>query len=424
MLYYLLVCYYAFLRPMARNDITGVQYILEIAFWVCNGGYILYELFEMWEKGPADYFNLGVKGSTNILDIILCVFWLTLFSLRAYFVFVYDGFDEFIPNEATGLQRFYIFIFGLQITLLTLRFLTLFSNTKYLGVLLKIVKLMCISILKFLQIYIIVIVGALFGLWFIVTTNACSPPDGVTHEEHFENNPELEDICNNYRVTTIPWGLIYIFEVFIGSGDLFGVGEQPMGILFMVAVTLFGTLILTNLLIALMTTEYEEVQKQAQAEVIFNETELTFDLTSRSRQMPPPLNVISTIVAFVIHILNFFFALIHPQILNIYAYIDYSTFEKFRKFHPWRFKVDWKKKGRVNLEDQTQRDKLKSHYHYDRADILHLYIFSNICFKTFSSASIPKKKRRQRSKSSTEKNMRNEHQHYQKQKKRKRENED
>ena len=57
--------------------------------------------------------------------------------------------------------------------------------------------------------------------------------------------------------------------------------------------TMFGTLILTNLLIALMTTEYENVSERAAAEVMCNQAELAYDLTTQtSRMMPPPFNIV------------------------------------------------------------------------------------------------------------------------------------
>eukprot|EP01084_Bolivina_argentea_P174525 302312_1 len=79
-----------------------------------------------------------------------------------------------------------------------------------------------------------------------------------------------------------------------------------------------------------MTTEYENVREQAQQEVVFNQTELTFDLSNRSRLMPPPLTIIVYVVSFIVMICNFILcACCHPK-LNIYAYLHYDTFEIIR----------------------------------------------------------------------------------------------
>ena len=57
--------------------------------------------------------------------------------------------------------------------------------------------------------------------------------------------------------------------------------------------TVFGTLILTNLLLALMTTKYDDVRERAAAEVMCNQAELAYDLTTQtSRLMPPPVNIL------------------------------------------------------------------------------------------------------------------------------------
>ncbi len=52
--------------------------------------------------------------------------------------------------------------------------------------------------------------------------------------------------------------ILNIFKYQIGTGDLSGTGqditEEPFAVLLMIIATIFGTIILTNLLIALMTT--------------------------------------------------------------------------------------------------------------------------------------------------------------------------
>eukprot|EP01084_Bolivina_argentea_P057953 105838_1 len=100
MLYFAVVCLYAIARPMERGDLKSLAhlYLLELIFWICNGGYVLYECFELWEKGPSAYFNLGVKGQTNLLDAVLCVFWIYLFITRCYFYFGWIDFDPLQPS--------------------------------------------------------------------------------------------------------------------------------------------------------------------------------------------------------------------------------------------------------------------------------------------------------------------------------------
>ena len=78
--------------------------------------------------------------------------------------------------------------------------------------------------------------------------------------------------------------------------------------------TIIGTLVLTNLLIALMTTEYEKVSERAAAEVMFNQAELAYDLTTQtSRLMPAPLNLIPLVFSAIIWFFNLIISLINPK---------------------------------------------------------------------------------------------------------------
>lgn len=123
----------------------------------------------------------------------------------------------------------------------------------------------------------------------------------------------------------------------------------------MVIATLFGTLILTNLLIALMTTEYENVQEKAKDEVIYNKAELTSDLSKRSRLMPPPFNILALVVTLIIDIINFFTALISPSYYNIYTYIDHQLFFNLQSFNIWQFEYDdWKDITGTTLKYKTR----------------------------------------------------------------------
>merc|ERR1719273_2551714 len=108
--------------------------------------------------------------------------------------------------------------------------------------------------------------------------------------------------------------MIYTLQVFIGVTDLNGVVGQRIAHLFMVIALFFGTLILTNLLIALMSTKFQEVSQRASAEVMYNKAELTYDLSKQtSRRMPPPINLLTIALFVVVWILNLIISLIYPN---------------------------------------------------------------------------------------------------------------
>ena len=142
-------------------------------------------------------------------------------------------------GERDVAQSVYVCVFAFQIFFLTVRFLQLSANNPYIGTLWRVIRLMAVEIAKFLFIFGVFLVAFQFGLWLITSTNQCA-------DERFADEEE----CADYRVPTAIDGLQYVFEVFLGTGDLSGVADDGPSIIFMVCVTLFGALILTNLLIA------------------------------------------------------------------------------------------------------------------------------------------------------------------------------
>ena len=106
----------------------------------------------------------------------------------------------------------------------------------------------------------------------------------------------------------------------------------------MIFATFFGSLILTNLLIALMATEYEDVSEKAAEEVMCNKIELAYDLSHRSRLMPPPLNTLVFIQWGMVWWFNFIRSVINPKD-NLYAYLNYHSFQKLKESNPMALAV-------------------------------------------------------------------------------------
>ena len=93
--------------------------------------------------------------------------------------------------------------------------------------------------------------------------------------------------------------------------------------------TLLGTLVLTNLMISFMTSEFHKVRQQAQKETLFAFIELTHDLSHRSRLFPPPLNIIVVAITCVVMLFGSLVTLINST-WNIYIWLNFGFFEKFR----------------------------------------------------------------------------------------------
>eukprot|EP01084_Bolivina_argentea_P022070 40994_1 len=348
MLYFGFICYYVSTRPIDGHLSTQTDLALEIALWSMNLGYILFELQEFAEKKWTRYIY---SGNANLLDIAISIIWIILFVLR---MIIIDRKPFFEYDNPSNMQRIYVFGLGSQVILLTFRSLELFSSSESLGVLVKAVKFMALPITKILFIFVLAMTGFLFGLWVITATHECA----------YDPNGES---CSDYQMFTLWDGLIYVFQVFIGSGDLSGVGESstenPFAVFIMVIATIFGTIILTNLLIALMTTQYENVQEKARSQIIYDKAELTYDLSSRSRLLPPPLNIVVFIIAIIIDIINFFLALISPTKLNIYTKIHPHLFFNLKHYNLWRCRYDlWKPVHAITSKYKTRVDILKWYF--------------------------------------------------------------
>eukprot|EP01083_Nonionella_stella_P015190 42500_1 len=114
-----------------------------------------------------------------------------------------------------------------------------------------------------------------------------------------------------------------------------------------------------NLLIALMTTTFEQVYSQARTESAFAMAETTYDLSHRSRFMPAPICIYIFAIAAIVHCLNFIPALIAPQTLNIYNYINHYRYECLTKFKFSEMKCNHKQEEEEEEDDVYKLKKRK-----------------------------------------------------------------
>eukprot|EP01083_Nonionella_stella_P233942 823765_1 len=272
----------------------------DAVLWILALGFISYEIAEWVDKG-REYFS--ASGLMNIWDIMISICWALIFVINWMinpndYPYRYSRVEE---DARPVFIKVYTLLFGFQIFLLSTRFLTLFQNTQYLGGLLKIVQMMAQEIFKFFSVAIVVIAAFTFGFYFIYGL------EGITDED-----------------TETPVGfwatILFAFELFIGGGTN---DESYVGAVFTVVLTVCGALVLTNLLIALMTTKYEVFQETAQEEVHFMQIESVIDLAYRDRLMPPPLNVIVYPLSVIVHLVTTLCAL---TCCNCYSSISRSTY--------------------------------------------------------------------------------------------------
>eukprot|EP01083_Nonionella_stella_P279695 951395_1 len=316
--YLLLLFAYAYYWPL-RSDAMSL-FVLEIVFWFSNLGYILYEFHEFSEKGLRQYFNLAMMGDANVMDAMIGITWVVLFATRVT-LGNHQDFHSKLGDSADVdtnhhdnmdiLEIAYSFVFGIAILLVTARSVKILGNSQYFGALILIIKTMFKEMLRFVLLYILMMVAVLFAL-------RC-----------------MGDKAYNRDGDPTAWDeLLYIFQLFISFKNIDDFdadfdpeldGYDPTDPLddwikiYLVIATLFGTLLLFNVLIALMVSKYELAKKQADRDVMLNRTEISFDLLRRSRHMPPPLNIVMYAFTFVVWCLNCIIS------LWSYANIDFVT---------------------------------------------------------------------------------------------------
>ena len=151
--------------------------------------------------------------------------------------------------------------------------------------------------------------------------------------------------------------------MFVGSADLSGVNDEPIALVFVIIATIIGSLLLTNLLIALMTTRYENVEEEAKSEVIYNRAELIYDLSDRRRLMPPPLNILVLIITFIVDLIGFPFGMCKPRWLH-YSRIDSQIFFNLQGFNIWHCEKSDKWKSSRGNSTYDSRRKICKWYFY------------------------------------------------------------
>merc|ERR1719242_986277 len=233
------------------------------------------------------------------MDSGICALWIALGSLRLS--------DSYVAMDSI-LDETYRILFAITLIALTWRFVIVFNTNLYLGKLLKIVKVMTWEAVKFMGFMLVVLLALVFAARFLAAND--------------KDSSDLDEFW---------YGIFFTVAVFFGGDDgAWSQSGDTVSIIFMTLVGLFGTMLMTNFLIAILTNEYERVSDQAAAEILFNKTELVYDLRHRVRLLPPPLTTLAILIGCVMWIINFFVSFCKPS-WNLYGSVDHSTFKRMKQ---------------------------------------------------------------------------------------------
>ena len=333
------ISFYILVNPVyPENPVDFSEWVL----WICNIGYILNEVLEFIDQG-RQYF--AVNGLLNYFDIIISFLWMVLLIIRIHSALVGEEIDgEYISpyqqrvknDDNTGdmlgefwwLSQVYTTIWAAQLVLLCFRSLAVFLSAQYIGILFRMIELMMASIVRFSFFVLTVIIGFLFGLYYI---------DNIPHRDL---DGEIEGTESFIGADGVYDHLLYLFASLVGMAEIeshLKVGsDDPMlevAQVYSIVFIIFGTILSMNLLIALMTAEFDRVRSRANTEYAYARATLTYDLSHRNRFMAPPLNIFVLVIAWLVHIINFFPALLFPDTLNVYYYLATDHYDFMRNFN-------------------------------------------------------------------------------------------
>ena len=267
----------------------------EVLLWFCNLGYTI---FEIWDcsthpQGIKGYFGEWTNWFDSALVAIFCFMGGLRYSIR--FSFRFDncnltdpGFNRANdPNcdKDTWPNLIFVICWSISAILLWLRMLQVFSISRSVGPFIRMIGNLYFELVAFLKIF------GLFTFAFVFAGLFVS----------VEEIPEFK---------TIPFGVLTIFRASIGEYpmlDEIGYNDQNGDLnvryiminILSVTWMLVGTILLLNLLIALMAKTFDDLSELNNQQVIFSMTQRAYDLDASAAVMPPRL-------VYIIYIINLY----------------------------------------------------------------------------------------------------------------------
>eukprot|EP01083_Nonionella_stella_P080159 220125_1 len=291
---------------------------IEWIMWIFNAGFISNEISQLILEGMYQYFS----DVGNAFDVLIIINWIILFLMRFWCRHLYDNYaTQCTGNHDKNATLVYMFVFCLQIIILWSRASMIFRRSRQIGPFLSMIPGMIKDILNWAFVLSIFFVGFCFGVDFIVAG-------------------DIDPLLCNVGGSMGDFSLVteYIFILLMGQSDWSYL--EPNGCIsnrrsimlkvFLWFFSILGTILLLNLLIAMMASTYERIREGTAKQVNFARAEQTYALAHRHAIIPPPLNG----VVFAVSCVWFFFEFLvfvfscGKAIININGivplYIDYN----------------------------------------------------------------------------------------------------
>ncbi|KFD47429.1 hypothetical protein M513_11698 [Trichuris suis] len=307
-------------EEMARKELRGPPpSLLEwvIILWIL--GLIWVEVKQLWDLGYHNY----ISNMWNILDFITNTLYVATITLR---VIAYVWVENELKSPETNhlgrmLPRRYWnewdptliseCVFATANIFSSLKVIHMFTINPHLGPLRISLGRMIIDIVKFFFVYTLVIFAFACGLhqlfWYYswMRKSECQRSGNLLLSEEslldykHSCNPKVSSFSNLFvTVETLFWSIFGLVDM-----DTFRL-KEPHRTTEWFGKTMFGTydvistIVLLNMLIAMMSNSYQYISNQADVEWKFARSKLWIEYFEETGTVPPPFNIIPSPKAF------------------------------------------------------------------------------------------------------------------------------
>ena len=237
----------------------------EILFWILNGGYVLNEVQQLLLEGLRFYLS----DISNYFDMLISLIFILTFSTRLFGVY-----SPHCYGDATGFcddaDTVWRISWGFATIALWLRLMTFCVLSHSLGPMVQMISRMMRDVAVFFAIMGIIFLGFVFAVDFVADSH-----EGFT--------TPIES------AVTLLTGLISDFD-FDGFGDDTNTALFCFGYSIVVLYLFLASIILLNLLIAMMATTYQRIDDDTTTTIVFERFQLGLRLEKDCGFMPPPLS--------------------------------------------------------------------------------------------------------------------------------------
>lgn len=245
---------------LQRSSVAENLNPIEVLVWIMALGFISSEVEELRNKGWASY----VLDEWNMVDMFIYLNFIPIVFIR---------FSGVVIDTARMDVPYRIFITA-NIILLWIRVMYLFVIHPTLGPLQRMIFKMLKDILNFFFVMVLVWVGFSLAFFFILAG---------------ENNPEFIDFDSS---------LLSSYLIFVGAfepswfQDIESFYIQGFVSILLCIYIAIGLIVLLNLLIAMMSETYSNVQSDSMNEFLFGKSKLAYEYNRSDATLPPPFSLV------------------------------------------------------------------------------------------------------------------------------------